>query len=152
MQISIDSATPDRHDMHRGNGSWAKAVDGVRIARGEGFTVHVAATLTTNDRREENELRAFLDSLGIAREHQIVRPLAHRGAADAGIELTVETLVPEVTITADGAFWHPVGADDDDQLVTTDVFPLTATIEQVRELYREHQRNAEQAARTFTCA
>jgi len=152
LQISIDSATPERHDLHRGQGSWAKAVNGVRIAHEEGFTVRVAATLTTNDLREENELRAFLDRLGIAREQQIVRPLAHRGAAGTGVELTVETLVPEVTITADGAFWHPVGADDDDQLVTTDILPLATTIERVRDLYRAHHRTTEQAARTFTCA
>jgi sulfatase maturation enzyme AslB (radical SAM superfamily) len=152
IQISIDSATSERHNLHRGQGSWAKAVNGVRIALGEGFTVRIAATLTTNDRREERELRAFLDGLGIAREHQIVRPLAHRGAAAEGVELTVETLVPEVTITADGAFWHPVGADDHDQLVTTDILPLATTIEQVRDLYREHQRTTERAARTFTCA
>ncbi len=152
VQISIDSAAPERHDLHRGTGSWAKAVAGVRIALGEGFTVRVAATLTTNDRREESDLRAFLDSLGIAREHQIVRPLAHRGVADGGIELTVETLVPEVTITADGAYWHPVGADDDDQLVTTEIFPLAATIDRVRELFRDHHRTADQAARAFTCA
>jgi pyruvate-formate lyase-activating enzyme len=152
IQISIDSATPDRHDLHRGAGSWMKAVRGVRTALGEGFTVRVAATLTTNDHAEETAVRAFLDGLGIAREHQIVRPLAHRGAAGTGIELTVETLVPEVTITADGAYWHPVGADDDDQLVTTDIFPLAATIDRVRELYREHHRTADRAARTFTCA
>jgi hypothetical protein len=43
--------------------------------------------------QEERELRNLLDWLAIAREHQIVRPLAHRGAAEDGIELTVETLV-----------------------------------------------------------
>ncbi|WP_020389230.1 radical SAM protein [Kribbella catacumbae] len=152
VQISIDSATPDRHDSHRGRGSWAKAVDGIRIAHGEGFTVRAAATLTTNNPREEAQLRAFLDSLDIPRQHQIVRPLAHRGLAAAGLELTVETLLPEVTITADGAYWHPVGADDDDQLVTTQILPLTATIERVRDLYRDHQRTTNHAARTFTCA
>lgn len=152
VQISVDSATAERHDMHRGRGSWAKAVDGIRTSLDEGFTVRVAATLTTNDQREEQSLRTFLDSLGIARENQIVRPLAHRGVAGSGLELTVETLVPEVTITADGAFWHPVGADDEDQLVTTQVFPLAATIELVRELYRDHRRATDQAARAFTCA
>jgi len=152
VQISIDSATPDRHDSHRGGGSWARAVDGVRTAIGEGFTVRVAATLTTNDRSEKEGLSAFLDSLGVAPEHQIVRPLAHRGAADSGIELTVGTLVPEVTITADGAYWHPVGADDEDQLVTTEVLPLATTIERVREIFRDHRRTVDNAARTFTCA
>jgi MoaA/NifB/PqqE/SkfB family radical SAM enzyme len=152
IQISIDSATPDRHDLHRGPGSWAKAIAGVRTALHEGFTVRVAATLTTNDPAEQTALRAFLDELGIARQHQILRPLAHRGAANSGLELTVETLVPEITITADGAFWHPVGADDHDQLVSTDIFPLAATIDRVRDLYRQHHRSADQAARTFTCA
>ncbi|MFI7061763.1 radical SAM protein [Kribbella sp. NPDC050124] len=152
IQISIDSATPDRHDLHRGAGSWAKAVGGVRTAQREGFTVRVAATLTTSDREEEAGLRSFLDDLGIAREHQVVRPLAHRGAAGSGVELTVESLIPEVTITADGVFWHPVGADDDDQLVSTEIFPLASTIERIRDRYRRHHRTTDQASQTFTCA
>lgn len=152
VQISIDSATPGRHDLHRGNGSWAKALDGIRTAQAEGFTVRVAATLTTTNPREETELRAFLNSLGIASQDQIVRPLAHRGVADTGLELTVDSLIPEITITADGAYWHPVGADDEDQLVTTEIFPLANTIARVRDLYREHRRTADHAARAFTCA
>ncbi|MEU9006158.1 radical SAM protein [Streptomyces sp. NPDC048551] len=152
LQISLDSATPDPHDSHRGKGTWAKAVAGIRTALGEGFTVRVAATLTTDDRSEERQLRSFLDALGIARENQVVRPLAHQGAADTGVELTVETLVPEVTITADGVYWHPVGADDDEQLVTRDIFPLDAAIDLVREQYRNYRNGADAAARTFPCA
>ncbi|MEC4017092.1 Rv1681 family radical SAM protein [Streptomyces sp. H27-D2] len=152
LQISLDSATPDLHDTHRGKGSWAKAVAGIRTALGEGFTVRVAATLTTDDLKEERELRSFLDSLGIPHQHQVVRPLAHQGAADDGLELTVETLIPEVTITADGVYWHPVGADNDEQLVTRDIFPLDAAIDLVREQYRAHQATADAAARTFPCA
>jgi hypothetical protein len=152
LQISLDSATPDRHDAHRGRGSWARAVAGVRTALGEGFTVRVAATLTTRDPAEEYALRVFLDELGIARRHQIVRPLAHRGAADHGVQISVRTVVPEVTITADGAFWHPVGADDTDHLVDREVLPLARTIARVRELYAEYHRTASAAARTFPCA
>jgi pyruvate-formate lyase-activating enzyme len=152
LQVSIDSATRDRHDAHRGAGSWARAVDGVRTAHAEGFTVRVAATLTTPDPAEERALRAFLDSIGVPRTHQLVRPLARRGHADTGVELTVQTLTPEVTITADGAFWHPVGADDADCLVAREVLPLNRTIERVRELFREHHRAATAAARSFPCA
>lgn len=152
LQISLDSATPDLHDSHRGKGTWAKAVAGIRTALGEGFTVRVAATLTTNDRHEEHELRTFLDSLGITRENQVVRPLAHKGAADDGLELTVQTLIPEVTITAEGVYWHPVGADDDEQLVTRNIFPLDAAIELVREQYRSFRNTADSAARAFPCA
>jgi hypothetical protein len=36
--------------------------------------------------------------------------------------------------------------------VSTDIFPLAATIDRVRDLYRQHHRSADQAARTFTCA
>jgi hypothetical protein len=32
LQISLDSATPELHDAHRGQGSWAKAVAGIRLA------------------------------------------------------------------------------------------------------------------------
>ncbi|MFZ3496118.1 radical SAM protein [Streptomyces sp. 5.8] len=152
LQISLDSATSDLHDSHRGKGTWAKAVAGIRTALGEGFTVRVAATLTTDGRHEEKELRSFLDSLGIAHENQVIRPLAHEGAADEGLELTVETLVPEVTITADGVYWHPVGADDDEQLVTRDIFPLHTAIDLVREQFRTYRLTAEASPRTFPCA
>ncbi|MCY0932320.1 radical SAM protein [Streptomyces sp. H27-H1] len=152
LQISLDSATPDLHDSHRGKGTWAKAVAGIRTALGEGFTVRVAATLTTDDRHEESQLRSFLDSLSIARENQVVRPLAHEGAADEGLELTVQTLIPEVTITADGVYWHPVGADNEEQLVTRHIFPLDTAIELVREQYRSYRNTADSAARTFPCA
>ncbi|MEN8654823.1 radical SAM protein [Streptomyces sp. 21So2-11] len=152
LQISLDSATPGLHDSHRGKGTWAKAVTGIRTALGEGFTVRVAATLTTDDLHEETELRSFLDALGIAREHQVVRPLAHQGAADDGLELTVQTLIPEVTITADGVYWHPVGADNEEQLVTPNIFPLDAAIDLVREKFRYHRSKTDSAARTFPCA
>ena len=38
LQISLDSATPELHDAHRGQGSWAKAVTGIRLALGAGFS------------------------------------------------------------------------------------------------------------------
>ncbi|MDJ0382220.1 radical SAM protein [Streptomyces sp. G-G2] len=152
LQISLDSATADLHDAHRGKGTWAKAVAGIHTALDEGFTVRVAATLTTDDRNEENELRSFLDSLGIPQRHQVVRPLARQGAADSGLELTVETLIPEVTITAEGVYWHPVGADNDEQLVTRDIFPLDSAIALVQEQFLAHRATADAAARTFPCA
>ncbi|HEY0631908.1 MAG TPA: hypothetical protein VGC98_07615, partial [Thermoleophilaceae bacterium] len=36
-----------------------------------------------------------------------------RGFADGGMEVTDEVMIPELTITADGAHWHPVGGDID---------------------------------------
>lgn len=152
VQISLDSATPERHDGHRGRGSWQRAVDGIRIAGAEGFRVRVAATLPAEQTHEVGPFRDFLASLGIRPEDQVVRAVAHRGVADGGVELTTETLIPEVTVTAEGVYWHPVGADHDDQLVTTELFPLRAAITEVRRRFAEHRARATAAAQWFPCA
>jgi len=152
LQISLDSATPDLHDSHRGEGSWARAVAGVRTAIQVGFRVRVAATLVTPDVAEEKQLRNLLDGLGIAVEDQVLRPLAKRGEATDGLVLSQATLQPEVTVTADGVYWHPVGADDDDQLVTTEAFPLVDAIAAVRDRYVGYRRQADDVARAFVCA
>jgi molybdenum cofactor biosynthesis enzyme MoaA len=152
VQISLDSATPDLHDRHRGRGTWDRAVAGIRTAHAEGFRVRVAATLPPEQTSELDPFHAFLDSLGIAREDQVIRALAHRGVAEHGLELTIESLIPEVTITADGVYWHPVGADHPDQLVTHDLFPLQTAITEVRRRFIEHRARATAAAQWFPCA
>jgi pyruvate-formate lyase-activating enzyme len=152
LQISVDSATPGIHDSHRGAGSWAKAVDGIRIAREEGFRVRVAATLPADHMHELDPFHAFLDGIGISREDQVIRALAHRGVAAGGIELTVDSLIPEVTITADGVYWHPVAADHEDQFVTREIFPLAEAIREITRRFVAHRRAADRAAEWFPCA
>lgn len=152
LQISLDSATSEDHDQHRGAGSWQRAVNGIRTAHDLGFTVKVAATVPAEQAHTADELRSFLDSIGVERRHQIIRPLAHQGAAGSGVELTVESLIPEVTITAEGVYWHPVAAADVDQFVTPDIFPLAAAIAEVRRRYALQQTRADDAARWFACA
>jgi MoaA/NifB/PqqE/SkfB family radical SAM enzyme len=152
LQISLDSATPDLHDLHRGGGTWAKAVAGIRTARDEGFRVRVAATLAADDQRGLTEFHDFLEAIGVPREDQLIRTVAHRGFADGGLELTLETLVPEVTVTADGVYWHPVSADHDDQLVTRSLFPLADAIAEVRRRYVEIRTSTTASAQFFPCA
>jgi hypothetical protein len=72
--------------------------------------------------------------------------------ADEGLELTLASLIPEVTITADGVYWHPVSADHDDQLVTREIFPLQDAIDRVRRLFVEQRARATAAAQWFPCA
>lgn len=152
LQISLDSPTPEVHDSHRGRGSWARAVKGIQTAHAEGFRVKVAATLPASQTHELEPFHLFLDGIGIAREDQVIRALAHRGASDTGLELTVESLIPEVTITADGVYWHPVAADHPDQFVTRDLFPLADAIDEVRQRFIEHRVRANAAAEWFPCA
>jgi hypothetical protein len=57
-----------------------------------------------------------------------------------------------VTVTATGVYWHPVGADDEDMLVTRAVFPLAEAIEHVTVLYAGYRRRGDILASTFTCS
>ena len=73
-------------------------------------------TATPENAGEVEELRGALSAMGIAGDDFAVRPLVQRGfAADTSaagaIEVSDAVMVPELTITADGAHWHPVGAD-----------------------------------------
>ncbi len=155
LQISLDSATPQAHDRNRGEGTWSRAMEGIRTALALGFRVRVAATLDQNDPealREADRLSNLLDQLGIAEDDQLTRPVALRGFADEGLVLEQSTMVPEVTVTASGVYWHPVGADDLDMLVDTEVFPLGAKIDRVVELFEEHAQRQASAAMVFPCA
>src|SRR5437764_393229 len=114
LQISLDSPTPERHDLHRGPGTWARARAGIQYARAQGFRVRLAATISTD--LEAEEFRQLLDKEKIAPEDRVIRRIALRGAARDGLAISRADLVPEVTITADGVYWHPVGAEDADLL------------------------------------
>lgn len=133
-------------------GSWDRAVAGIGTARTEGFRVKVAATLPAEQTHQVAPFRAYLETLGIPAEDRVIRALAHRGSADHGIELTVETLVPEITVTATGVYWHPVSAEHADQLVTRDVFLLQTAIDEVRRRFARHRSDTIAAAQWFPCA
>jgi hypothetical protein len=150
LQISLDSATPELHDLHRGRGSWARAREGIQRARAQGFRVRLAASVSTDT--EAEQFRQFLDEENIAAEDRVIRRLALRGSATAGVALSRADLVPEVTITADGVYWHPVGAQDADLLVTRDIFPLSEAFAAVRRAFDRESEHANKLARIFNCA
>ena len=49
-------------------------------------------------------------------------------------------------------YWHPVSADHDDQLVTRELFPLRAAIDEVTRRFVAHRAKADAAAQWFPCA
>ena len=150
LQISVDSPTSVLHDLHRGRGSWQKAMSGVQAAREAGFRVRLAATVSSDE--DEASFREFLDRESIAEDHRIVRRIALRGFADEGIALAKSDLVPEVTMAADGVYWHPVGATDADFLVQRVLFPLSDAIDAVREHWTRERQVHDTLAQIFHCA
>src|SRR5215471_5398209 len=122
LQISLDSPTPERHDRHRGAGTWGRAWRGVERARAEGFRVRLAATVSSD--AEAEEFRRFLDAWQIGDGDRVIRHISLRGFATEGVALARADLVPEITITGEGVYWHPVGAEDADMFLTPDIFPL----------------------------
>ena len=97
-------------------------------------------------------LDAFFDHEHIAEEDRLVRRVALRGFADQGVALSLPDLHPEVTLTADGVYWHPVGATDDDFLVRRELFPLTSAVDAVRARWEEIRRFDENVATIFHCS
>jgi pyruvate-formate lyase-activating enzyme len=79
LQISLDSATPELHDLHRGAGTWTRAREGIQRARAHGFRVRLAATVSTD--AEAEAFREFLDEEKIAAEDRVIRRIALRGVA-----------------------------------------------------------------------
>jgi molybdenum cofactor biosynthesis enzyme MoaA len=150
LQISLDSATPDLHDLHRGPGTWARTREGIQHAREHGFRVRLAATVSTD--AEAEAFRQFLDEEKIAAEDRVIRRIALRGSANDGVAASRADLIPEITITVDGVYWHPVGAEDADLLVTRDIFPLSESFAGVRRAFDREGEHANKLARIFNCA
>jgi pyruvate-formate lyase-activating enzyme len=150
LQISLDSPTPELHDRHRGAGTWLRAWQGVETARREGFRVRLAATVSTEG--EAEEFRRFLDAYKIRDEDRVIRRIALRGFAVEGVALARADLAPEITITAEGVYWHPVGATDADMLVTPEIFPLIESFAAVRRAFERESQHGRRLAKIFNCA
>ena len=150
LQISLDSPTPERHDLHRGSGTWVRTRAGIQRARELGFRVRLAATVSTDE--EAEEFRRFLDEEKIEERDRVIRHIALRGVASEGIAVARTDLLPEVTITAEGVYWHPVGAEDEDLLVTREIFPLADSFAAVRRAFDREHEHASKLARIFNCA
>jgi len=150
LQVSLDSATPTLHDLHRGQGAFVRARSGIALARSLGFRVKVAATIDESDAGEEVAFHALLDADGIPDEDQLVRRVARMGFADWGVSLSAATLHPEPALAADGAWWHPVGITDPALQLTSSPLPLVTVFAVVRATLNA-QGDRTRALETFRC-
>ncbi len=152
LQVSLDSATPSLHDRQRGEGTHGRALAGIETALRLGFRVRVAATVASGQAEEERALHHLCDALGVVPVDRVIRRIAHQGAAEDGLIVTRESLVPEVCLTADGVYWHPVAATDPTMLVTPRVLPLAAAVAAVTVEFADYRRRAGEVALSFPCA
>ncbi len=158
LQSSVDGARAETHDRWRGAGSWARAMEGLALAAELGLPLRVAMTETPDNRDEVEELREILTAMGITGDAFSVRPLVQRGFA-AGLpgatQVSDALMVPELTITADGAHWHPVGGDlasSPDFLVAEGELPLAEAKRRIVERFLALRQADGTLPEAFRCA
>lgn len=136
LQVSLDSADAETNDRYRGAGNFEAVITAIPRLLELGITVRLATT--GEDGGPDPELCALHRRLGISEEDHIVRPVIRRGRAASlglGVEGSVESLPPELTITCDGAFWSPFAPTvhndrlDTDLLISRAVAPLSKPVD-----------------------
>lgn len=149
MQVSLDGGLPEHHDAYRGAGTWAKTVEGIQTLQAHGFRVRLSTTETPANSAHLDKICEFHQSLGIPEEDHFIRPLAKRGFSPEGLNVDKTSLVPEVTVSVDGVYWHPLSTDPD-MRVTEEVFPLKTAVECIQEQLETIAGNGGEAPSTFT--
>ncbi|MDQ3629785.1 MAG: radical SAM protein [Actinomycetota bacterium] len=136
IQISLDRPDPVENDEMRGPKNFRKVVEAIPKLVERGIAVRIATTLEDPDAvdpEEQERLCALHRSLGVPDHDHVVRPIINRGRAasnDMGLLAGFEQLEPELTLTADGAFYSPFGPTvrggrlDTDLLVSRTTSPL----------------------------
>ncbi len=157
LQSSVDGSTAALHDAWRGAGSFDRAFAGLRLARELGLPLRVAMTETPENRADVARLRELLAGIGIAAGDFAVRPLIARGfaAGAEGMDVSEAVMVPELTITADGAHWHPVGGDRDsspDFVVAEGEVPLAEAKRRIVQRFLELRQADGSLPEAFHCA
>ena len=133
LQISLDSPDAVVNDTMRGPHNFRRVIEAIPALVGRGVQVRIATTVEEMDNTDMTRLCALHRELGVEDEDHVVRPIVRRGrAVDSaiGVEAQVADLPPELTISADGAFWSPFGPSvhsgklDTDLLVSRTTSPL----------------------------
>jgi len=110
FQLSLDSAQPRANDALRGRGNFATVVEAIPRLHARGLRVRIATTLADEDAGDLEELCVLHRGLGISDDDHLVRRVVRRGKAELegiGVPLGPDDVLPELTLTAEGAFLHP---------------------------------------------
>ncbi len=138
LQISLDHPDPQANDVMRGPQNFSRVVAAVPALLQRGIGVRIATTLEEEDADDLARLCTLHRELGVSDDDHVVRPIIRRGRAetgDLGVVARYLDLPPELTVTADGAFWSPFaptvtqGVLDTDLLLSRTVQPLQRPVE-----------------------
>lgn len=109
IMISLDSAYEVEHDLERGNGTWKKAVDAIKVAQKSKLSVRVNSVLTTTNVSSILETIRFVKSLGVTDYSAF-----YFSPIGSGTEHLEKWINPENYIS----FWEKINSKilDDDEL------------------------------------
>jgi MoaA/NifB/PqqE/SkfB family radical SAM enzyme len=137
LQISLDAPEPVHNDRLRGPRNFARTVEAIPRLLERGVRVRIATTVQDQSEDDLARLCELHRRLGIPDEDHVVRPVVRRGRAEVeglGVDPRPGEILPELTLTADGAFLDPFGPTvrhgytDLDQLVSRQILPLSVAL------------------------
>jgi len=158
LQVSLDSPDPLRNDTMRGPENFAKVQEAIPKLVERGIKVRIATTVDDQGEDELTRLCELHRTWGITDDDHIVRRIVRRGRAELvemGVEPGPTDILPELTITADGAFLHAFaptvrnGVTDLDLLVSRQVAPLSVAVRRFLGVVADQPVGTDAAA-TFT--
>lgn len=138
LQVSLDSADPGVNDRLRGPRAFDRVCAAVPALRDRGIRVRIATTVAGQSARDLERLCALHRRWGVPDEDHVVRPVVRRGRAAVrgiGVVPAAGEILPELTLTAEGAFLDPFaptvrhGRTDFDRLVSREAAPTIAAVE-----------------------
>jgi len=80
-----------------------------------------------------------------------VRRVTRTGAAEWGVEVGCERLWPEPALTADGAWWHPVGIGEPAMQVASTPLPVVTVLAVIRATLNDPAENRTRTLQSFRC-
>jgi len=146
VQVSLDCSDAERNDARRADGNFAKVLAAITRLQAIGVHVRIATTGVPDNESERARLCALHEELGVSHDDHVIRPVVRRGRAradEAAVPTSQDNLPPELTITAEGAFWSPFaptvadGRTDTDLLICRTTTPLRRPVEELLRLVED---------------